>query len=156
MKQKCECKSNEKYHTTHLSEAQPVTYAKGPNVISQSKWTQQHYQKSWKGQTSLSSFGFQRSIAPGPGVLSDLLDAPVSEPAESEASELTPSIILPHVQSVSIMSDLTFIDDQEASKNTEIEDILGEDDAEKWEEELDSTLASSTEVRDWKTRCDNI
>ncbi|KAG2059955.1 hypothetical protein BDR06DRAFT_1003013 [Suillus hirtellus] len=86
----------------------------------------------------------------------------VNEPAEQS----NPSIILPHARSVLMMSDSTFVDDQDTTdseldsnhavhddttnENTNplAEDILDEDDAEEWEQELDSTLASNTEICD--------
>jgi len=70
-----------------------------------------------------------------------------------------------------MMSDSTFVNDREASdsdkanavhdngmmnENTNPENILGKDNAEEWEQELDSTLASNTEIHDWKMLHDQI
>ncbi|KAG2755653.1 hypothetical protein P692DRAFT_20844483 [Suillus brevipes Sb2] len=74
--------------------------------------------------------------------------ASVSEPAEL-AFKLSPSITLSHAQSVSMMSDPTFtnaVHDNTTNENANLEDISGKGDAEEWEQELDSTVASNTEI----------
>ncbi|KAG2048591.1 hypothetical protein BDR06DRAFT_975890 [Suillus hirtellus] len=50
------------------------------------------------------------------------------------------------------------VHDNTTNENTNplAEDISDEDNAEEWEQELDSTLASNTEIHDWKTLCDQI
>lgn len=118
--------------------------------MSKSKRTRQSYQKNWKTQQSLSSFGFTK--APHPRTLVE--HNPGDEPQHHSPPATT---IAPRARSVSMMSES---DSSAASGNDDeatgdIEGSIG-DGTEDWEEELDDTIKSNTEIRDWKTLHDQI
>ena len=140
--------------------------------MSKSKRTQQRYHKSWKGQTSLDSFRFQQKAHPvAPEVLSTsssdaLVHCELAEPEPPKPS--SPSTILPCTRSVStqMMSDpdSDLIDGSESDDSDRVTtnnganaaEDMDENDAEEWEQELDSTLTSNSEIRDWRTLRDQI
>ena len=71
---------------TNLKAAQPKVYAKGPDVMSKSKWTQEQYWRQNRDQSSLTAFRFTANWAEIKSKVSNQPSILLNEPSDSAHS----------------------------------------------------------------------
>ena len=135
---------------TNLKAAQPKVYAKGPDVMSKSKWTQEWYWRQNWDQSSLTAFRFTANWAEIKSKVSNQPSILLNEPNNSTHSIvelLSPQIPgFSHAQSASVLSnpssddqwnDLLFKEVAEGDKVVREVGDLEDDSKEEYESELE-------------------
>lgn len=146
-----------------MKAAQPKVYAKGPDVMSKSKWTQEQYWRQNWDQSSLTASRFTANWAEIKSKVSNQPSILLNEPSDSTHSIvelLSPQIPgFSHAQSASVLSnpssddqwnDLLFKEAAEGGKVVREVGDLEDDSEEEYESELEEAIQGPKNVVwDW-------